>query len=205
MFSRFHLIIRNSPREAEVPDQIEAGRSVEIIEPVSICVLDDRAGLRVRFAMSHPDSMRSTGRLAALLMLEGAVTINDGATEPVASEPGNESARPRLLLVEDDWITHSALRKILIKLGWEVHSAMTVSDGLALLHLKPDAIILDMMLPDGDGVDVLRQVRAENQPAKVAVTTGIDDRARLEKVRELAPDAVLRKPLELEDLLRVLE
>jgi DNA-binding response OmpR family regulator len=138
------------------------------------------------------------------LVLEGAVTSSEGATEPVASETGNESARPRLLLVEDDWSTHTALRKILVKLGWEVHSAMTVSGGLALLHLNPQAIILDLMLPDGDGMDVLRRVRDENHPAKVAVTTGIEDRARLEEIRRLAPDALLRKPLELKDLLRVL-
>ena len=130
--------------------------------------------------------------------------MTDGATDPVELEGGDAPEKPRLLLVEDDWRTHSALRKILVKLGWEVYSAMTVSGGLALLHLRPQAIILDMMLPDGDGMEVLRQVRAENQPAKVAVTTGMEDRARLEEIHKLAPDALLRKPLELEDLLRVL-
>jgi two-component system OmpR family response regulator len=138
------------------------------------------------------------------LTLEGAVPIEDGPTEPVGAETREEPQKPRLLLVEDDWRTQSALRKILTKLGWEVHSAMTVSGGLALLHLKPQAIILDMMLPDGDGIDVLRQVRAESQAVKVAVTTGIEDRARLEEIRKLAPDALLRKPLDLEDLLRAL-
>jgi CheY-like chemotaxis protein len=152
-------------------------------------------------------TIETTGGCGSLRVepaLEGAVTITEGRAEEVESEAGDEPARPRLLLVEDDWRTHSALRKILIKLGWEVHSAMTVSGGLALLHLKPQAIILDLMLPDGDGMDVLRQVRAENQPAKVAVTTGIEDRARLAEIRKLAPDGLLRKPLELEDLLRVL-
>ena len=62
------------------------------------------------------------------------------------------------------------------RLGWEVHSAMTVSGGLALLDLRPDAVILDLMLPDGDGMEVLRKVRAEKLETKVAVTTGIEDR-----------------------------
>ncbi len=122
-----------------------------------------------------------------------------------ASGSDGDLTRRRVLLVEDDWRTHSALRKILTKLGWEVYSAMTVSGGLALLHLRPQAIILDMMLPDGDGMEVLRQVRAEQQTAKVAITTGIEDRDRLEEIRDLAPDALLRKPLELDDLLRVLD
>jgi DNA-binding response OmpR family regulator len=135
---------------------------------------------------------------------EVEVRIADGSTGPVEPEAGDVPPRPRLLLVEDDWRTHSALRKILTKLGWEVHSAMTVSGGLALLHLKPQAIILDMMLPDGDGMEVLRQVRADKNPAKVAVTTGIEDRERLEEIRQLSPDALLRKPLDLDDLLRAL-
>jgi DNA-binding response OmpR family regulator len=130
--------------------------------------------------------------------------MTDGPTDAPASGAGVEPTRPRVLLVEDDWGTHSALRKILTKLGWEVHSAMTVSGGLSLVHLKPEAIILDMMLPDGDGIDVLRRVRDTKESMKVAVTTGIEDRARLEQIRKLGPDALLRKPLELEDLLRVL-
>jgi DNA-binding response OmpR family regulator len=128
----------------------------------------------------------------------------EGLTDPGESVTGDKPAKPRLLLIEDDWRTHSALRKILTKLGWEVHSAMTVSGGLALLHLKPQAIVLDIMLPDGDGMDVLRKVRAEQHPIKIAVTTGIEDSARLEEIRKLAPGALLRKPLELNDLLRVL-
>ena len=123
---------------------------------------------------------------------------------PVGSADEGELSKPRLLLVEDDWRTHSALRKILGRLGWEVHSAMTVSSGLALLDLKPDAVILDLMLPDGDGMAVLRKVRSEQLASKVAVTTGIEDRARLEEIRKLQPDALLRKPLDLSDLLRAI-
>ncbi len=146
----------------------------------------------------------SLGPFRGVLVREVSVTTMDGLTDSVASGNGDEPAKPRVLLVEDDWGTHHALRKILAKLGWEVHSAMTVSGGLALLHLEPHAIILDMMLPDGDGIDVLRQIRARNQAVKIAVTTGIEDRARLEQIRKLSPDALLRKPLELDDLLRVL-
>ncbi len=128
----------------------------------------------------------------------------DQPADPDGPTPGQELSRPRLLLIEDDWRTHSALRKILGRLGWEVHSAMTVSSGLTLLDLRPDAVILDLMLPDGDGMAVLRKVRSERLLMKIAVTTGIEDRARLEEIRSLEPDALLRKPLELQDLLRAI-
>ncbi len=117
----------------------------------------------------------------------------------------NEPPKRRLLLVEDDWRTHDALRKILGRLGWEVQSAMTVSGGLALLSLNPDAIILDMMLPDGDGLVVLQKARADHPSTRVAVTTGIEDSQRLDEIRNLKPDALLRKPLELSDLLKAID
>ncbi len=119
--------------------------------------------------------------------------------------PGTSSPKRRLVLIEDDWSTHSALRKILSRLGWEVQSAMTVSAGLALLPLNPEAVILDLMLPDGDGLTVLQKVRAEYPTIRVAVTTGVEDRQRLDEIQSLKPDALLRKPLELSDLLRALE
>jgi DNA-binding response OmpR family regulator len=124
---------------------------------------------------------------------------------PNDSRPGTEAPKRRLLLVEDDWPTHNALRKILGKLGWDVQSAMTVSGGLSLLAQNPEAVILDLMLPDGDGMDVLRKVRTDHLAIRVAVTTGVEDRTRLDEVRSLKPDALLRKPLDLNDLLRVLE
>jgi DNA-binding response OmpR family regulator len=39
-----------------------------------------------------------------------------------------------------------------VRRGWEVQSASTLQDGIALLDSKPDCVILDLMLPDGDGV-----------------------------------------------------
>jgi CheY-like chemotaxis protein len=140
----------------------------------------------------------------SVLEPEVELTTSDDRVGPAESVALKEPAKPRVLLIEDDWRTHSALRKILGRLGWEVHSAMTVTGGLALLELRPDAVILDLMLPDGDGVAVLRKLRADQPGAKVAVTTGVEDFARLEEIRGLRPDALLRKPLELGDLLHVL-
>jgi DNA-binding response OmpR family regulator len=134
---------------------------------------------------------------------EVELLTSDDLLSPVEATPEPGPLRPRLLLVEDDSRTHNALRKILSRLGWEVHSAMTVAGGLALLDIKPEAIILDLMLPDGDGEVVLRKVRTDLLPAKVAITTGIEDHRRLEEIRKLRPDALLRKPLDLNDLLRV--
>jgi len=129
-------------------------------------------------------------------------TVTLDAKEGPTPAGDTSASKPRLLLVvEDDRTTLLALRRILTRLGWDVHSASTVAGGLDLLDLRPRALILDLMLPDGDGLAVLRRVRAENLPTRVAVTTGVHDDDRLEAVRRLRPDGLIRKPVDLDLLL----
>jgi CheY-like chemotaxis protein len=64
----------------------------------------------------------------------------------------------------------------------------------------PDAILLDLTLPDGPGLDVLRRVRDRGLPCRVAVTTGTYDRELLAAVDLLRPERVFRKPFGLPQL-----
>jgi DNA-binding response OmpR family regulator len=70
----------------------------------------------------------------------------------------------RILLVEDDGPTRRALRGILMRMGWEVGVADTVSKAIAQLRLRPapTCLILDLMLPDGRGEEVLEFVREQS-------------------------------------------
>jgi DNA-binding response OmpR family regulator len=121
---------------------------------------------------------------------------------PLGSGP---AVKPRVLVVEDDSASHDVLRRILDRKGYDVLSAMTVSGALALLERRPDAIVLDLMLPDGDGETVLRKVRSDGLPVRVLVASAVCDQDRLEQVRRLGPDAILTKPINLGELLRTLE
>ena len=71
-----------------------------------------------------------------------------------------------------------------------------------MIAYDPEYVVLDLMLPDGDGVVLLRAIRAGGRPTRVAVTTGSIEKARLASVRLLKPDVLLFKPITLEDLLR---
>jgi DNA-binding response OmpR family regulator len=68
---------------------------------------------------------------------------------------------PTIVVLEDD----GALRRIIeISLGkiarWKVHAAATVADGLALgASINPDLYLVDLMLPDGDGLTVIEIMR----------------------------------------------
>jgi DNA-binding response OmpR family regulator len=110
--------------------------------------------------------------------------------------------RHALLLVEDHDATRRILAKLLQRKGYEVRTAATVSEGLDSLDPEPDCLILDLMLPDGEGEAVLRRVRDRGLRTRVVVTTATGDEARLERVRRLGPAALLRKPIEVEEVCR---
>jgi CheY-like chemotaxis protein len=106
--------------------------------------------------------------------------------------------RPRLLLVDDDEMACSLMQNILADKGLDLMTARTVAEGLALLDLRPDYLILDLSLPDGDGRDVLERVRRTGLPIRVVVTTGCYEPQGLDDLR---PDAVLVKPFSVAGLL----
>ena len=108
--------------------------------------------------------------------------------------------RRLLLIVEDHDLSRRALAKLLERLGWEVRAAASIAEGLELLDQEPDCLVLDLMLPDGDGESVLRAVRERHLRTRVVVATGTGDEGRLDAVRGLRPDAILRKPLKVDEL-----
>jgi DNA-binding response OmpR family regulator len=116
-----------------------------------------------------------------------------------------QTLRPRILVVEDDAATYSALRILLSKRGADVVLATTLTEARAALREGiPDSIVLDLMLPDGDGIEILRDIRARKLKTRIAVTTGVSDPDHLTAVANLHPDATLKKPIDLAELLRTI-
>jgi DNA-binding response OmpR family regulator len=94
---------------------------------------------------------------------------------------------------------------LLRRFGWTVDVVSTVGEANAYLdgHL-PSTVILDLMLPDGEGSAVLERIRAARLDVRVTVTTASSDPDRLRRVRDLKPEALLKKPIDLAELLRVI-
>ena len=108
----------------------------------------------------------------------------------------------RTLIVEDDRICRDALAGLLRLKGHFVHCARTLHEALDKLHLfLPTRVILDVHLPDGSGLELLRRVRESRLPVRVAVVTGATDLELLREMRLLKPDFIGGKPFELEPLL----
>lgn len=111
------------------------------------------------------------------------------------------SDSPHLLIVEDNPGMAELLREYL---GAHGYAVTTVSDGHTglrqALHLKPDLIVLDVMLPGLGGLEVLRQLRCEaNTP--VLMLTARDGEADKVLALELGADDYVTKPFSMAELL----
>ena len=110
------------------------------------------------------------------------------------------SDAPRVLVVDDEPQIVRGLRVVLRNAGFQVDSAGTKEEALdALSHRPPDAVLLDLVLPDGSGVDVCKQVREWSHVPIVVVSAVGDER---EKVRALdaGADDYVTKPFGSQEL-----
>lgn len=84
----------------------------------------------------------------------------------------------RLLLVEDDELTRRSAARILVHAGHQIDEAATIGRARELVGRHTyESAILDVRLPDGDGLDLLDWIRASGSSMDVLVVTGQDDRA----------------------------
>jgi DNA-binding response OmpR family regulator len=107
--------------------------------------------------------------------------------------------RPRVLIVEDDILTSRMIGQIFEFYGFQHVHSYTAADGRSSLDIPVDLILLDVMLPDAPGTEVLRAVRALKLQAVVAIWTALP-LAELGEILALKPDILLHKPSSLEEL-----
>ena len=109
--------------------------------------------------------------------------------------------RRRIVVVEDEDNLLEALRYNLTKEGYEVAAADNGREGLALAaDIRPDLVILDIMLPEMDGLDVCRNIRGESDVPILMLTAKGEE---VDKVvgLELGADDYVVKPFSMRELL----
>lgn len=111
---------------------------------------------------------------------------------------------PRLLVVEDDLTTCHALSVMFRRRGWEVQTVQTVAGAKQLLLNGWTHVIVDLVLPDGKGCEILRAIRDSGSGMKVIVTTGSKDPAIAIERAGFKPDVILEKPMKVDDLLKAM-
>jgi two-component system, OmpR family, phosphate regulon response regulator OmpR len=107
----------------------------------------------------------------------------------------------RVLLIEDDSRLAGMVAEYLGKAGFHVIHAENGTRGLMLHAREPvDVVILDLMLPDGDGLDICRQIRARSDSPILMLTARGDPMDRVVGL-EMGADDYLPKPFEPRELL----
>jgi CheY-like chemotaxis protein len=77
---------------------------------------------------------------------------------------------PDILIVDDDQVTRDVLRRVLTKEGWKVREAENGAKGLEMAgEMKPAVILLDLMMPEMDGFEVLRALRQDKDRRDIPV------------------------------------
>lgn len=107
---------------------------------------------------------------------------------------------PTVLLIEDEPSYVEALEVALPREGYEFHSAPDGREGLrSFRDLAPDLVLLDLMLPGLSGLDVLRQIRRDEE-TPVIVLSAKDAEADVVAALELGADDYLTKPYSTREL-----
>ncbi len=111
---------------------------------------------------------------------------------------------PRLLLIDDDARLTAMLADYLRAAGFNVEAAATLAAGRAQLAAQTfDALVLDLMLPDGDGLDLCRELRAEPRTRHLPLLMLTARGEPMDRIigLELGADDYLGKPFEPRELL----
>jgi two-component system, OmpR family, KDP operon response regulator KdpE len=112
------------------------------------------------------------------------------------------SAAPlRVLVVDDEPPIRKLLRLGLNAQGYQILEAPNGKTALELLGQNPDLVILDLGLPDTEGLDLLRTIRARNESVPIVVLSSRGDETGKVQALDLGADDYVTKPFGMDELL----
>jgi two-component system KDP operon response regulator KdpE len=112
------------------------------------------------------------------------------------------SAAPlKVLLVDDEPPIRKLLRMGLSTQGYEILEASNGKMSLELLEQKPDLVILDLGLPDMQGLELLRMMRSRNEAVPIVVLSSRGDEVGKVQALDLGADDYITKPFGMDELL----
>ena len=108
-----------------------------------------------------------------------------------------------IYLVEDDEDIRFIVEYILMESGYGVKSFATATEfNTALKSAYPDLILLDVMLPDGNGINICRSLKANPSTFGIPIMIMSAHAAEKSVLEEACADDFISKPFDLDDLLR---
>ena len=106
-----------------------------------------------------------------------------------------------VLVIEDDREIRAMIQSSLPVEGFEVQTAVSLSEARALLaHKTPDIVVLDLGLPDGDGAQLVRELRKQHATPVIVVSARHQEAQKIELL-DAGADDYLTKPFSVGELL----
>ncbi len=157
------------------------------------------------YELGVTDFLRKGFPLDALMASVDRATKQPGKVAKAAPRskgaPANSEAGESILVVDDEPMIRDLLSQFLTVRGYRVRTAQDGSQALAMVKQEqPQLIILDLYMPDMNGLEVLRKLRSQKYKGGVVVLTASQDEKLLQQVLELGSVDVMGKPVDLERL-----
>ncbi len=112
--------------------------------------------------------------------------------------------RGTILVVDDEEDLRRLLTESLAREGFQVVAARSGREALALVEQEPpDLIILDLVMPEMDGIETLRRIRERGVAAKVVVLTAYGTAQQVREAMALDVREFIGKPFDVERLIRI--
>lgn len=117
----------------------------------------------------------------------------------------------KVLLAEDDLYIRDIYNVVLQKAGYTVEQAVNGTEALAkTLSFQPDVLLLDIMMPDIDGIEVLKRLRSDDKykdvkPRVIIVTNLAQDETAAEAKKYGAEGYIVKADIEPHDLVEMLQ
>jgi DNA-binding response OmpR family regulator len=129
-----------------------------------------------------------------------------GCGTGLAQLPGvldETTPRGSILIVDDEPAVAEMLRDIFVSQGYAVDGATNGGDALMLASLsRPDAVILDIKLPDSTGADVLARIHGLDASISVVMLSGSDDEDMARALLKAGAMDYIRKPFQFDQLIQ---
>ena len=113
----------------------------------------------------------------------------------------------RILIVDDTDFDRNLLKNILVSAGYDIAGmASNGEEGIRLYReMMPDLAILDLIMPDPNGIEVLRRIKAEYPDAQVMLCTSVGEDGMVELARRLGARGYVVKPYQAAHILKAVE
>lgn len=133
------------------------------------------------------------------------MTYNNSSCNSAKTRNAQYSAKKKVLIIDDDDIVLVVVKQYLEKEGYTVFAQSdSQSIDAFIVKFEPDILITDILMPDKDGIEIIRQVKSQFPAIPViAISAGgrIDAKFHLRHIEMLGADAIMKKPIDKDELI----